>query len=101
MLERSLYLLSVVVAQCRDLIRLLLTPIRVILAVPLVKSLQCLWLVSTFSLYIAVNAGFAYGGYRIAEYSMYLGVWSGAIAWALFTTIVLYFSLQVAQQIKR
>ena len=101
MLERLLYLLSVVVAQCRDLIRLLLTPIRVILAVPLVKSLQCLWLVSTFSLYIAVNAGFAYGGYRIAEYSMYLAVWSGAIACALFTTIVLYFSLQVAQQIKR
>ena len=71
------------------------------LGVPLVKSIQCLWLISTFSLYIAVNAGFAYGGYRIAEYSMYLGVWAGAIACALFTTIVLYFSLQVARQIKR
>ena len=101
-LEKLLYHLSVVVALFRDLFRFLLTPIRVILGVPLVKSLQCLWLVSTFSVYISVNAGIGYGGYLISEYySRYLGIWAGILACALFTSIVIYYALRVAQQLKR
>ena len=72
-----------------------------ILGVPLVKSLRCLWIGSIFSAYLAVNAGFAYGAYRISEYSTYLGVWSGILACALFTSIVLYFAMMVVQQVRR
>ena len=71
-----------------------------ILAVPLAKFLQCLWLVSIFSLYITVNAGFAYGGYLLSSYSMYLGIWSGVLAFTLFTSIVLFITLRVLQQLK-
>lgn len=47
-----------------------------------------------------VNAGFAYGGYRISEYSRYLGIWSGAISCAVFTAISLYLALRVVLQIR-
>tara|TARA_R110002020_G_scaffold459667_3_gene677800 strand:+ start:746 stop:922 length:177 start_codon:yes stop_codon:yes gene_type:complete len=57
-------------------------------------------MVSIFSLYVAINAGFAFGGYYLSQYSFYLGIWAGFLAFSLFTSIVLYVALSVIRQVR-
>ena len=49
---------------------------------------------------MSINAGFAYGGYYLSQYSIYLGIWAGFLAFSLFTSIVLYVALSVIRQVR-
>ena len=48
---------------------------------------------------MSISAGFAYGGYLLSSYSMYLGIWAGILSFSLFTSIVLFITLRVMQQV--
>ena len=99
-LDRLLSLLLGMVGLLRTLTTLLFTPIRVILVEQLERTLRWILAFFLFSFYGVINAGFLYLGYRITEYSQYLGVWAASLVFIVFTLVCAYLVLRIVQQVR-
>ena len=66
------------------------------------RSLQSILILCLCSFYIIVNAGFAILGYWVYLYSdKWIGMWVGAILFAVFTILISFMALKTVQQMKR